>query len=624
MALPSSELRSGSSFYSEGLAHVRHCRTEPVRPLASGPPDWGNVQPKYLRNACVLHQPGDSLPLKQRPSNSPRLGPLEMHAHAAVPSLAVCDVAVVEALTSVEVETGEGLCKVPPYTWLVLDHGVWTPTGPSDNEFRLAKEAGGGTIAQSGKALLQLVPEERLHARAAEANFRRSARGASVCALRHAALALKLYGLREVQLETHRSQPVPDVDQTLSDEEVAARVQCAEDMVAFRAAAAGQRSICSPRIAEVPPDGSAGVRMSPLQRGFQAWEEFVRFAIRRYGNPVRLWFVMDPEEHMKIGEMQFARACEEMGYRGPVAALWRYLDRDASKHITLQEIDSSSAMLLADLKVLIEEQFDGSIDKLVRALDDNRSNRIKKTEFVTNLRKLGYRGPAKRLFDLVSRQALGFMAIEDLAFLEKWNPPPYLFSKPDERGLQAMKEALLHTHQNLLRAWLKALNPSKSMRVSWEEWCGCCARVARSVSNSPTLPKTEKQMAAVWRALDQDCSGWIALREFDPQSFEALANFKRWLEKNHGGSVARAIRCAAARNSVVDGRQANAGQVSRGAMKGLLRKEGFSKDGVDHLFEGLDVKDTNLLMESDIKFLEKWDLTWEDWAANSFSLTPAT
>merc|ERR1719384_2315896 len=112
-----------------------------------------------------------------------------------------------------------------------------------------------------------------------------------------------------------------------------------------------------------------------------------------------------------------------MGYRGNVAALWRYLDRDGSRHITIQEVDASSAVLLAEFKLLVNDMFGGSIPKMIEALDANRSNKIFKDEFTGVMRNLGYRGPVKRLFDILSRQQLGFLAPQDMTFLERWEPP---------------------------------------------------------------------------------------------------------------------------------------------------------------------------------------------------------
>merc|ERR1719327_1754515 len=71
------------------------------------------------------------------------------------------------------------------------------------------------------------------------------------------------------------------------------------------------------------------------------------------------------------------------------------------------------------------------------------------------------------------------------------------------------------------------------MRVSWDEFTETCKYLQRK-SGLHGLPKTEAQRAGIWRALDEDCGGWIALKEFDQESFECIATFKNWSLQNYG------------------------------------------------------------------------------------------
>merc|ERR1711972_85575 len=150
------------------------------------------------------------------------------------------------------------------------------------------------------------------------------------------------------------------------------------------------------------------------------------------------------------------------------------------------------------------------------------------------------------------------------------------------------------------------------MRVSWDNWVGALARlVAKAPTGVPGLPKTEEQVAATWRALDQDCSGWIALREFDSESFEIMASVKRWVDRAHGGMISKALHTAAeARHGAsIEIKACTLAQASKGALKSALRKEAaLNREELHELFEGLDIKDGTIVSESDLKFLEKWDL----------------
>merc|ERR1719271_204336 len=81
------------------------------------------------------------------------------------------------------------------------------------------------------------------------------------------------------------------------------------------------------------------------------------------------------------------------------------------------------------------------------------------------------------------------------------------------------------------------------MRISWDDFCHCCRRhrklaAAKGLTDPLGEVRTEQQIAEIWRALDDDCSGWIALKEFDPPCFHAIKDFKTWAVQEHGGCVA--------------------------------------------------------------------------------------
>merc|ERR1712113_1236802 len=90
-----------------------------------------------------------------------------------------------------------------------------------------------------------------------------------------------------------------------------------------------------------------------------------------------------------------------------------------------------------------------------------------------------------------------------------------------------------------------ALDKDASMRVSWDDYSSVCKTLNRAAV--PGVPKTVEQMASVWRALDEDCGGWIALREFDLEAFDCVAGFKQWAMKDHG-AVVHAFHALSGRN----------------------------------------------------------------------------
>ncbi|CAK0821579.1 unnamed protein product, partial [Prorocentrum cordatum] len=85
-------------------------------------------------------------------------------------------------------------------------------------------------------------------------------------------------------------------------------------------------------------------------------------------------------------------------------------------------------------------------------------------------------------------------------------------------------------------------------------------------------------VAAIWRAMDDDCSGWIAMRELDPDVFEAVATVKRW--GMSVGGVSRGLRELALREMAEEAseelgvRFARPGEGLAGAGNPLQRHKG--------------------------------------------------
>jgi Ca2+-binding EF-hand superfamily protein len=564
--------------------------------------------------------------------------------------------------------------KVPPHSWLVLETS-WpearsTETsayldegGENDGSiFHLAEAAGGGSIAESGAPLLRVVLEERLHSMAVEANFQRATRGTSVVALRHAAQALELVAAEEERIAMRlspldsmaclRTAPSPHTSFstggpatwsswgssevgssavtagcTMSSLPAHERLKRMLPIVAMNASAAGKRAFAIVReIPDLPgpPPGAFLRGKAGLLKGARALDDFMTWSQHRFGNPMRAWFALDPEENMRLGEQTFVRRCLDLGFRGNVRALWQYADSDRSGQIGILEIDANATMLMASFKKFVDDHWKGAVEAF-SLLDTNRSGKISKDEFVAALKSWGFKGKSARLFDLLDRQGFGYMVASDVAFLEHWTPPPYLLSYGDEKGLKALRKACEELCGSLFNAWRTIFDRDGTMRVSWEEFQGACRAVLRgcftkegnktpgmnyhSRPHDHGLPKTEQEMAAVWRALDSDCSGWISLREFDPPCFQVFAGFKRWADEHHAGVLRAFI--------AIDRFHNGNGRLTVGELRGSPLTwppaNVLSMSDVELLFCNLDVNSTGRLTEEEFRFLEHWDLDWEEW-----------
>merc|ERR1719247_2915253 len=151
------------------------------------------------------------------------------------------------------------------------------------------------------------------------------------------------------------------------DGHIYARLRSVSRMVKDAASAAKQR------IVPITPDqihsSIAKSLNSQLHKGVQCLEEFHEFINRRYGNTMRVWFLLDIEENMKIGEKVFIRRVLDLGFRGNVSAMYKYVDSDRSGSISIIELDSNAAIILAGFKKFMDEHFKCDSDACFHAMD---------------------------------------------------------------------------------------------------------------------------------------------------------------------------------------------------------------------------------------------------------------
>lgn len=456
--------------------------------------------------------------------------------------------------------------------------------------------AGKAWVAQQSVSSLQLLDEDELTWSAAEANFAKCARGSCFVALKHAAFVLKALATKKcMQAQEEGVEPEKPLETTL--EEIDSKVNRAAGLVGSRAAAESRRKKSPERqkkAQEPAPESGAPTSPRPaaatvLRRGFQAQRDFVNFVSRKFGNCVRLWFLLDPEENLKMAEKQFMRACEDIGFSGCLVTLWRQLDPEGTGHISLHDIDPATALALADFKVVLMKQFNGSVEGFMKTADSKRGQRAGREEFVKIVEE-HLQGQGKKLFDLLCRTSTNTVSVSELRFLEKWRPPRYFVVPPDRTRMGQFKSGLADAHGNALKAWFKILDTDQAMRIT-------AARFHAQMLRYRKL--TDEEAAQVWRALDVDCSGHLFLRRYHPKSHEAAASLKRWAAK-HGG-VAKFISRL----------EPPSGKVTKVSFRKAL-VDVLEAPAADLLFDGLDVGDTGHLTEQEVRCLDRWDLASED------------
>jgi len=515
---------------------------------------------------------------------------------------------IFEASTSLLVTCRGEQHLVPPHMWLLVDDG--SNGGEQDVVVKLSNDAGGGFVLE-GDSMLRQVPRARLHADAAEANFKRASHSTSLLALQHATLALAYLGAKHerelagVVLNKKNALVHRAMQEAISPVELAAiRFESAKHLVLKQAAAAHERSLLPrppARLQEQADEMRLNHKTSMLRKGFRAKLDLLKFAHHRFGNTMRFWFQLDREEHMKLGQKLFLRRCDELGWRGSGYALWRYLYGDANGSLTFQELDPGAAQMLASFQAFTRDIFGGA-NKSFCQLDTNRSGRIVKEEFIERLKSLGCTGSLSRLFDLLDRNGFGFLVDGDLNFLEIWKPHAYFMTPPDFEGLECLKSALVqHCGAPPFRAWRRMLDRHCKMRISWAHFRNACEKIQRHCRLPSGFLTTPERIASIWRALDEDCTGWASFRAFDPVGFEALVAFKGWMERCFGGSS------AAFRKMDAD----DSGKLKLWEMRKFLEGPVSFNGDIDLVFESLDMNSSGSLSENEVTWLDSWDVLYD-------------
>merc|ERR1712164_36487 len=99
----------------------------------------------------------------------------------------------------------------------------------------------------------------------------------------------------------------------------------------------------------------------------------------------------------------------------------------------LEELDVHSALLLAEFKDWAMEAFGSCTEAFREALDTGNKKRLRWPVFKRKLEELGFnlRPPLEAkhlrcLFDGLDLLGAGNVRVEDLEFLDRWQPPPWL------------------------------------------------------------------------------------------------------------------------------------------------------------------------------------------------------
>jgi len=315
-------------------------------------------------------------------------------------------------------------------------------------------------------------------------------------------------------------------------------------------------------------------------------QDFKQHLLSHFGNYLRAWRrCIDPEGMMVAQKKQIFKACRDIDWEGDMRLLWKAMDEGGC--VRFEELDANAAEKLARLHGLVTGSFGGS-EAAFRWLDRHNQQRLTKAEFLAGISEAGL-DDTKGLFEGLDWQNKKFLSRQDLFFLDAWKPPAFLGADQNPEAVDEFRELFLAHYEHYLKGW-RAMDRDNSNRASWQEFANCCEQIG-----------FKGDAAGAWRALDDDLSGFITLREVDDNAAEILIDFKKWADEEFGG-----VRSAF---QVLDHDSSN--EVPYTEFRRAVRNYGFTGD-IRRLFLDLDYEGHGYLRSQDICFLDAWDLKEEE------------
>lgn len=318
--------------------------------------------------------------------------------------------------------------------------------------------------------------------------------------------------------------------------------------------------------------------LSKMRCGLHKKEGFKNALLVRCGSILGAWkYSLDLDGNGRISEGEFALALRRLGFHGNIRTLWRELDQDHDGLITLGDLDEETYQLLTEFTDAAESHYGNLLLCWIKGMDAKGTGKCTEDTFAKICKEIGYSGNPNRLFRLMqpeagrrfltlrdldtrsydafsrgdfrmlkevkkdknaprkSKKEMGFHERQSQCFFHTFRDgqkeaanyasacrlsiaPPQLIDT-----LAEFKELLWRKYGSMMGAWRNLLDADGSGKITFMEFC----QAARSVGYGGNLK-------ALWAELDEDNSGFISLKELDPDTYELVEAFNKFLHDKYG------------------------------------------------------------------------------------------
>lgn len=319
--------------------------------------------------------------------------------------------------------------------------------------------------------------------------------------------------------------------------------------------------------------------------------QFHSWANSKFGGLVRLWRCLDVHNHMRIGQGQFLRALQDLGYSGDARELFRDLNRDQTGTLLFYHFAPEAALAVGEFLHWVRVNH-GTLSEIGISNAVDKRNFITRAQFVQICKKKGFSNDTalQVTFDLLDKDGEGSLVKSELALLDSWDFPEWLTAKPDDEAALTCKLKLLDRCQgNALLAW-RHLDKNGSMRVAWHDFRQACRKL---------LSEDVQTLASAWRALDDDLSGWLSLREFDRATYDQLSRFVKWADEGFGSVHGAFPKLQANKDA----------KITQTEFRHVVKGCGLGDAVTSKIFQGLDLDATGGVSMNELRFLNSWQVS---------------
>mmetsp|Transcript_39713 Transcript_39713/g.88930 ORF Transcript_39713/g.88930 Transcript_39713/m.88930 type:complete len:953 (-) Transcript_39713:147-3005(-) len=323
------------------------------------------------------------------------------------------------------------------------------------------------------------------------------------------------------------------------------------------------------------------------------------------GSLIRGWRrILDIYGNLSVSKIELLKGCRKMAFSGNVAALWKSLDMDDDGAVQLEDVEPRLALVLSFFRKWACEQHGSCANAMhyMANLLQQRHPKWTQQDLIValhlakfpNIPQTSLRQVSAILHEAMDVQNLGYITVQDAAFLDRWEPTPWLQAAPDPEGRAAFICALRERYSSsLVVGWRRLLDKSGTNRVFYKDFRDTCKLL--ECANPP----------GIWQCFHKiDGAGYITLADLDQASADALLNFKKWAEATFGG-ISHAFRSFDMQGN---------NELSYPEFRRALRKYGYEGDAKT-LFLSLKPADSASrrinkdarLQAGDLKYLAFWE-----------------